>query len=137
MPSLTIGFGLLLMLISISTYVGAEGQEATAFAPAVLGLLIVGCGVASMIKKELRMHLMHGAVLIALIGVIYPVIRLVQFMFPLNADSMTVTRNILIPVACGLYLYFAIQSFRTARRNRKANSQTTSPPDRVEATDVA
>jgi len=122
MPLITIGFGVLLMVISILTYVLAEGQGAGAFAPAVLGLLLVGCGVASIFKREYRKHIMHGAVLLAAIAVVYPLIVVIDFMYPPSQENMTVTRNILVPLACGVYLYLAIQSFRSARRSRSSNS---------------
>ena len=116
MPLITIGFGVLLMVISILTYVLAEGQEPGAFAPAVLGLLLVGCGVASIFKREYRKHIMHGAVLLAAIAVVYPLVVVIDFMYPPSVQNMTVTRNILVPLACGVYLYLAIQSFRNARK---------------------
>ena len=137
MAPLTIGFGLLMMIISIGTYAAAEGQSEWAFAPAGLGLAILACGVGSLIKKEYRMHLMHGAVLLVAIGVIYPLIRLLQFMFPIDGDSLTVLRNLLVPLACGAYLYFAIQTFITARRNRNANHEQPLDATRPEADDVA
>lgn len=121
MPLATIAFGLILLVASLATYAAADAPDNKALLPAFLGLLVLACGVASLIKKDLRMHLMHAAVLLALVGVIVPLWPLYKFLAK-NLEGDEGLRNIGIIVtmfASALYIYAAVQSFVAARRKRK------------------
>ena len=78
MPAFTILFGVALMAVGIATYTASEEQPSALLLPIIFGLVAMGLGVGSIVKKDLRMHLMHGAVLIAALGVLIPVIQLVM-----------------------------------------------------------
>lgn len=123
MPLITIGFGVLLMVISIGTYVMADEAGFGALLPAILGLLILGCGAGSIVKKEQRKNLMHVAVLLATVGILVPLIGIILFIAELNKnEALELVRIVLVTLACGAYLYFAIQSFITARKARSGKS---------------
>lgn len=123
MPLATIAFGLILLVASLGTYAAADEKHAIALIPAFLGLLALACGVASIIKKDLRMHFMHGAVLLALAGVLVPLFLFVRFLQEtLTGDEgLKMIRIFVTVTVSGLYLYAAIQSFVAARRKRKAD----------------
>lgn len=142
MPAYTIVFGLVLIGVGVGTYIGAgEGASFWAFfLQVVLGLLALGLGVGSIVKKPLRMHLMHGAVLLAAMGVIVPIVKLVAFIIgelDTRQEQMDALRIVLTVLASGGYVYLAVQSFRKARRDRltgkadtaAAASGTESPAD--------
>ncbi|MEM1353730.1 MAG: hypothetical protein AAGC44_15385 [Planctomycetota bacterium] len=123
MPLVTIALGVLLMVISIGTYAMANQPPWSAFLPAVLGLLIMGCGIGSLVKPEQRKHLMHAAVLLATLGILVPVIGIIIFIVELKLDeALRLVRIVLVSLACGGYLYFAVQSFIKARNTREENS---------------
>ncbi|MEM6504389.1 MAG: hypothetical protein AAF711_02875 [Planctomycetota bacterium] len=125
MPVLTILFGVGLMAVGIGTYIGAgEGASIGAFLlQLILGLLAVGLGVGSMVKKEMRMHLMHGAVILAAMGVIVPTIKFGMYLFDLPTDEqMKLLRVVLTVALSGAYVYAAVKSFRKARANRVTGS---------------
>lgn len=129
MPLFTILFGIALMAVGVGTYIGAgEGASLSALIlQLILGLLALGMGVGSIVKKEMRMHLMHGAVMLAallvLIGVVLPLIDFVQYLFKLDqAKQMGILQALLTVVFSGAYVYLAVRSFRAARKNR------TNPP---------
>lgn len=121
MPLATIAFGLILLVASLGTYAAADDPEFMALLPAFLGLLALACGVASLIKKDLRMHLMHGAVLLALVGVVVPLWLLFAFLSEnLQGDEgLKIIRIFVTTIVSGLYIYAAVQSFVAARRKRK------------------
>lgn len=120
MPALTILFGVALMAVGIGTYAGSNEPEMGGLLPALFGLLALGLGVGSIVKKDLRMHLMHAAVLLAALGVLIPLIRLVMYLVELDRDTqMNLIRVILTVAFSGAYVYAAVQSFRAVRRNRK------------------
>ncbi|XAL98411.1 hypothetical protein OT109_12580 [Phycisphaeraceae bacterium D3-23] len=126
MPLATIVFGLILMVASIGTYASADEPELIGLLPAVLGLLALGCGVAALIKKNLRMHLMHAAVLLALAGVLVPLWLLISFLATeLQGDQgLKLIRIFVTVTVSGLYLFAAIQTFVAARRKRKVEKVT-------------
>lgn len=122
MPIYTILFGAALMAVGVGTYIGAgEGSSLSAFLlQMILGLLAIGLGVGSIVKKEMRMHLMHGAILLAALGVIVPTIKFVVYLFEMErSQQMQLLRVILTVAFSGAYVFAAVQSFRAARRTRK------------------
>ncbi|MBX2852411.1 MAG: hypothetical protein KTR15_11780 [Phycisphaeraceae bacterium] len=139
MPIYTILFGVALMGVGVGTYV-ASGEEAGMqgfVLQMILGLLAVALGVGSIIKKEMRKHLIHGAVILAtllvLMGVVIPVIEFVSHLTGLErAKQMDMLRALLTVVFSGAYVYLAVKSFRAARRSRKdgtADPPSSSKPD--------
>jgi len=128
MPIFTILFGVALMAIGVGTYIGA-GEDASFSAfilQMILGLLAMGLGVGAIVKKEMRMHLIHGAVILAAMGVIVPTIKFGTYLFELERSvQMNLVRALLTVAFSGAYVYAAVQSFRAARRNR---TSAPSPP---------
>eukprot|EP00752_Nemacystus_decipiens_P016635 g14875.t1 len=132
MPLYTILLGVALMGVGIGTYIGSSEPSIWSFLlQMVLGALAIALGVGAMVKKEMRMHLMHGAILLAAMGVIVPTIKFCVFLFNLEQDQqMQLLRVILTVVFSGVYIYLAVQSFRAARRSRKDNPPSaSSQPD--------
>ena len=76
MPAITILLGIALMAVGIGTFATSKEQSLTLLLPALFGLLTLGLGIGSVIKADLRKHLMHAAVLLATLGVLIPVIQL-------------------------------------------------------------
>ena len=129
MPLTTIAFGLILLVAGLGTYAAADDPAFVALLPAFLGLVALACGVAAVIKKDLRMHLMHLAVLLALVGVVVPLWLFVQFLIDLGGDDgLRLLRIFMTAAVSGLYLYAAVQSFLAARRKRK-NEQAPGTPE--------
>lgn len=141
MPILTIFFGVALMAVGIGTYAASDDSPSALLIPIIFGLIALGLGVASIVKKDLRMHLMHGAVLLASLGVLIPVIQLVMRvveMWQQERDrSLTLLAVLLTVSFSGAYVYTAVQSFRAARKSRKDDKDQPkeSKPDQAEATD--
>lgn len=137
MPVYTILFGVALMGIGVGTYAGS-GEEASMqgfVLQMILGALAIGLGVGSIVKPQMRMHLMHGAILLAailvLMGVVIPVIEFISHLTGLErARQMDMLRALLTVLVSGGFVYLAIRSFRAARRSRKDNpASTPSQPD--------
>lgn len=129
MPAFTILFGIALMAVGIGTYIGTP-EEARGFGDlltALFGLVALALGVAAIVKKDLRMHLMHAAVLLAALGVLIPLIRMGVYLTELDRDEqMRLLRVILTVAISGAYVFTAVQSFRAARKDRKDGTPT--PP---------
>lgn len=110
MPVISLFAGITLILIGFGFKFGApiEGDW-TPLVPAIAGLLITTSGIVAF-KKDLRKHLIHVALTVALIGAIVATILLARMVKPTQAVQML---SILVFIA---YLSMGIQSFLSARR---------------------
>lgn len=120
MPSTAIIFGGLLVLIGIIGYIyGLINGNAsiTALIPAFFGVVLAGLGYAARAKEDLRKHLMHAAMIVALLGFVLPVWRLISKAgeFILSAATLS---QILMAAICLIFLILGIRSFIEARQNR-------------------
>ncbi len=139
MPAFTILFGVALMAVGIGTYAASEDKPSALLLPIIFGLVALGLGVGSVVKQDLRKHLMHAAVLLATLGVLIPVIQLVMHvvaMWQEERDRSLTLLAVLVTVAfSGAYVFAAVQSFRAARRSGRidTNPPKESDPDTTEA----
>lgn len=120
MPITAIICGVLLILIGIVGYVnGAMHDKAsvTALIPAFIGLLLALLGAVSAAKEGLRKHLMHVAVVIALIGFIATAGRLVSKISELSMSPAVISQASMA-IICLAFVILAIRSFAAARRAR-------------------
>jgi ascorbate-specific PTS system EIIC-type component UlaA len=120
MPSTAIALGILLILIGIIGYAyGSTSGNAsiTALIPAFFGIVLAALGAAARAKDNLRKHLMHAALVVALLGFIMPTGRLLS-----RADEFVLSpatlAQILMAAVCLVFLTLGIKSFADARRNR-------------------
>ena len=121
MPKLTIIIGLLLVFLGLIAYfllATAEDRSVTALIPAFFGVPILLCGLGGLKEGLLRMITMHVAMLLALLGFLAPLGRLIPTSikngFTLNAATGTM---IIMSVLCLYLLVAGIRSFVVARRS--------------------
>ena len=120
MPNLAIGCGVLLILIGVAGYVyGMMNDRAsiTALIPAFIGIVLALLGIAAGMKEDLRKHLMHGAVIIALLGFIATAGRLGSRISELSLSAAVISQA-LTALVCLVFMILAIRSFAAARRSR-------------------
>ena len=120
MPSTSITFGGLLILIGIIGYAyGLMNGNAslTAFIPTVFGIILVALGAVAQSSEKLRKHLMHAAVIIALLGFVMPLIRLLSKFNELTL-SAAVIAQVAMSLICLVFVILSVRSFMDARRNR-------------------
>jgi hypothetical protein len=120
MPTLALLVGVALVALGLGTWIGTGAQAPTALIPAVLGLLIAGAGLLAR-NPRLRMHAMHAAVLVALLGVlgcIPGVLRLPALLGGTAERPVAVVAQTLTFVICLAFVVSAVRSFIEARRSR-------------------
>ena len=117
MPSTAITFGRILILIGIAGYVyGMTTAYAslTALIPAAFGILILVLGHVARAKDNLRKHLMHAAVLVALVGFIASlgglIARFSQAAMPAKVSQIAMA------LACLAFVILSVKSFMDARK---------------------
>lgn len=117
MPSLAINIGRLLILIGIIGYGwGFYIQRAspTALIPAFFGIALLVLGHVAHARESLRKHLMHAAVVIALLGFIAPLGRLIPRFSELELSAAVISQ-VAMAVVCLIFVILAVRSFVAAR----------------------
>jgi hypothetical protein len=125
MQKLTIGFGILLVLLGVVGYVATGSAHPTALIPAGIGLFFVLFGVmANTENSKKRMLWMHISVTVALLTFLGTI--------PADIDTIRLSRGTYfahpaaveekgaLSLLCLLYVLFCIRSFIAARRGRLA-----------------
>src|SRR5688572_18624262 len=122
MPSISIACGTLLILIGILGYangVMTNNASFTALIPAVVGIILLLLGIFARRSEGLRKHLMHAAVVVALLGFIASAGRLVSRMGELSYNAAVVSQ-VSMALVCLLFVILAIKSFADARGRNEA-----------------
>jgi hypothetical protein len=125
MSKLAIAFGLLLCLLGVGLgiytygYLPEERHSPTAFIPAAFGLALVVCGLLAL-NEKMRMHAMHLAALVGLVGCVMPLYMAIKKLAsgePYHRNA--VFGQIAMGVISGLFVALCVRSFIAARRARK------------------
>ena len=122
MPSTSIACGTLLVLIGILGYVNGVmtgHQSMTALIPATVGVVLLALGILARMRQGLRKHLMHAAVIVALLGFFASAGRLVSRLGELTYSAAVVSQ-VSMALVCLLFVILAIKSFADARRRNES-----------------
>ena len=117
MPTTSIICGSLLVLIGFIGYgygLMNDNASLTALIPAAFGFVLEILGIVARSSEALRKHLMHAAVLVALLGFVMTAGRLLMKIstFTLGAAQIS---QIAMAVVCLLFVILAVRSFVAAR----------------------
>ncbi|MGH9948966.1 MAG: hypothetical protein ACRD6X_17480 [Pyrinomonadaceae bacterium] len=114
---ISIVVGVILIAIGVVGYIhGLSNEKAsvTALIPAFLGILMAIFGAVANSKESLRKHLMHGSVLVALLGFIATSARLIPRIGEFNGSAAQLSQ-LSTAVVCLAFIIFAVRSFISAR----------------------
>jgi len=119
LAKLAITFGVLLIALGLGTYLPRH-EHPTALIPAVAGLLLLACGLVAR-NERLRMHAMHAAALVGMLGALAAGGRMgmsiAKGTFGENAQAATGLAGMF--VLCALFVALCVRSFIAARRVRQ------------------
>ncbi len=119
MPSVSINFGRVLILIGAIGYLYSymSGKMSwTALIPAFVGFVLLILGYAARAKENLRKHLMHVAVIVAVLGFLASAGRLLSKFSEISLSAAYISQ-IAMAVTCLLFVVFGVRSFMNARGN--------------------
>jgi hypothetical protein len=124
--------GMLLTLLGVICYafafqLGAAERSVTALIPTFLGVPLMLLGYFALIRPSLRMHLMHAAVTLALLGFLASAGRFVSVMLKRPNFGIGPAANLIMAILCGVFVAACVRSFIAARRNREAAAKTPLP----------
>jgi hypothetical protein len=115
--------GVLLAAIGGTAYILSDGRTMTALIPAFIGAPIVLCGAVALAERA-RRHAIHGALALALIGLLGSAPGLVKAVAWLAGTTperpFAVQVQSAMAIVCLAYLALGIRSFIAARRARAA-----------------
>jgi hypothetical protein len=118
---LTIGFGGLLVLVSLAFWFVTGRAESATLHPAGIGVLLILSGaLANTENVKQRMIWMHVAVTAGLIGLLLTGIRAVLTLVKgtIAANPLGFDERVLIALICLVYVVLCVRSFIAARRTR-------------------
>jgi hypothetical protein len=119
MPKLTKYLGIFLIAMGLVSYFGSGMVSITAMIPAFFGIVFLAGGILAE-KENLRKHVMHVVVVIALLALIGTFRGLISYFGYLGGAELerplAVGMQALMAVLMILYLFLAIRSFIMARR---------------------
>ena len=124
MAKVTIGFGIVLILLGAIGFFGTGSTHPTALIPAYWGIALTICGVlANSPSDKRRMLVMHIAVTVGLLGFlgsgIMAIIETVKAHGGPLAHPAAVESQAAMAVICLIYVGLCVRSFIAARRGRK------------------
>lgn len=129
MPSTTTALGVALIVLGLAGYGLTGAASLTALIPAAFGVLFVLAGLLARDDRK-RMHAMHAAVVIALLGFLGSLRGLLGIGKVLDGTAVRpaaiVAQTIMALLTLG-YIVIAVRSFIQARKARRAAA---SPPPR-------
>jgi hypothetical protein len=117
MPGTAIWFGRLLILLGVIGYgygLMSGSASVTAMIPAAFGVVLMLLGHVASARENLRKHLMHVAVVVALLGFIATAGRLAMKVseFKVTAASLS---QLAMALICLAFVILAVKSFAEAR----------------------
>lgn len=119
MPTTAIWFGRLLILVGVVGYgygLSTGNASLTALIPAAFGIVLMLLGhLAS--NESMRKHLMHVAVVVALIGFVLPFGRVMSKISEFSLSAAVISQ-LATAIICLIFVVLAVRSFIEARRSQ-------------------
>ncbi len=123
MGPITIGFGVALVALGLGFF--AITQSPTALIPSGFGVVLGILGFLAG-KESLKMHVMHAAVLIGLIGFGMTGYMSIKAVVTNNLDRpAAVAEQAIMAVICAAFVGLCVKSFIDARKARKQEEAAT------------
>ena len=117
MTKISLGFGLLLIVMGIVFYYVTNQASMTALIPSFFGAVIFGCGLLA-IKPSLRKHAAHVGALAGLLGIAGGLGMAIP-KFVKGEANLATLEQLSMGILCVIYVYFCVRSFIAARKARK------------------
>lgn len=118
MGPVTVVFGILLILLGLAGYLPHQSSY-TALIPTGFGLVFVLLGLLAR-QDRWRMHVMHLAAVLGLVGLVGSAVRVVSGLAGGAEHPFALAMQGLMAVGCLVYLALCVKSFVDARRRRQA-----------------
>ncbi len=128
MHHVTVVVGVILSAIGLFGYFGSQSESPslTALIPTAFGVILIVLGIVAH-RAGVRMHAMHAAVTVGLVGFLMAGGRGIMKLGNAASDDITIARparmTLLMAIVCLVYVILCIGSFVAARRRRSQSPQ--------------
>jgi len=111
-PKTAVAIGTLLVIQGIGFFIGTDSRSVTALIPAFVGLPILLMGLLAF-KESARMHAMHVAAALGVLGLLAAIGRIATAGLSLSAAGISL---IIMVLLTGSFVLVCVKSFVDARR---------------------
>lgn len=126
MAKLTIGFGLVLIMLGIWGFVatGSAGAHSSTLFPTWFGLALAVCGLLALTENEKRRRLwMHAAAVLGLVGFLGAGYRALSVLIQAHGATLAfpiaVANQLAMSLICLVFVILCVRSFIVARSSRQ------------------
>ena len=123
MPTKTIVYGILLVVLGIGGYILTQGVSMTALIPAVFGIVQIGLGLIAQ-NESRRKHAMHIAAALGVLGFFGSfkgLIKVIASMTGAGLDRPAAAyRQSIMALLSAIFVWLCVNSFIQARRAQQA-----------------
>ncbi len=122
MAPLALIFGALLSVLGVVLFALADPEKTriTSLIPTFFGVALILMGILAQ-NEKMRMHAMHVAALLALIGLVVPLVMVIRALVGGAELGLASTGQLIMAALCGVFLILCVRSFIAARRARRQN----------------
>jgi hypothetical protein len=123
MANVTIRFSVLLMVVGLIFFFLTGHTHPTSLIPFFFGIVLLVLGMlAKSDNEKRRMLVMHIAVTVALLGFIFPTVRVVMAWVKAQALVLTmpIREELLMAIICLMLVLLCVRSFIAVRKARTA-----------------
>lgn len=124
MPRLTIGIGAVLIALGAVAYIATAFASWTALIPAILGAVLLICGLIGVKRPKLGVHIALVVALLGLAGTGMNVLQIGALIAGEAERPAAVITSTITFVLLVAYLILGVRSFITARRWKNADAVT-------------
>ena len=118
-PRIAIYQGSILVLWGIASYIISDQSSPTAMIPSFMGAPLLLLGILSERMPDMRHHLMHASMVLALLMVVMPIAMVVAMGAP--DSNLTIASLFTLLTIGSIFLVAGIKSFRHARMLRESS----------------
>jgi hypothetical protein len=122
MPGTTRIFGIILILLGVTSYTVTGRTSVTALIPAFFGVVLLVCAMIARSREAARKHAMHAAVAVGLIGALAALAMGLRGALAGNLSKPSVMSQLAMGVLLLIYVALGVQSFIAARKARLGKS---------------
>ncbi|KAB1644819.1 hypothetical protein [Gulosibacter chungangensis] len=121
MPRITIGLGIILILVGLVSYIVTSFASWTALIPAILGALILISGLIGLKNQKIGIHIALVFALLGIIGTAMNVFKLGELFAGTAERPAAIIASTITFVLLIVYIVVGVRSFINARRWKNEN----------------
>jgi len=120
LSKLSVTIGILMIILGAGSFLLTGAASATALIPAFFGIAFVGLGILGIKKESMRKHVMHAALLLAILGIGGSFGGLINVLGVLGGNELerpnAAYAQAIMAIICIYFVIAGVRSFISARK---------------------